>query len=169
VSCTVVQLANLILCFRVLVVMNDSPCRMRGLFGEGMKETHMVLYIAEKLTYQFLPRLAKHMEAQSIHITMYATQWLLTLYTSSFQFDLVTRVWDSFLAEGYKIVYRIMLALLQHAQPVLLTLTFEDILAYFREMPKQTDGNEIMEIALKIPLRHKHLAKYEKEYMARQA
>ena len=34
-------------------VMQDPPCRMRGLFGEGMKETHVVLYIAEKLTYQF--------------------------------------------------------------------------------------------------------------------
>ena len=151
-----------------LVVMNDPPCRMRGLFGEGMKETHVVLYIAEKLTYQFLPRLAKHMEAQSIHITMYATQWLLTLYTSSFQFDLVTRVWDCFLAEGYKVVYRVMLALLQQSQATLLTLSFEDILAYFRDLPKRTVGNDVIEIALKIPLRRKHLMKYEKEYHARQ-
>jgi hypothetical protein len=109
------------------------------------------------------------MEAQSIHITMYATQWLLTLYTSSFQFDLVTRVWDCFLAEGYKVVYRVMLALLQQSQATLLTLSFEDILAYFRDLPKRTVGNDVIEIALKIPLRRKHLMKYEKEYHARQA
>lgn len=141
---------------------------MRGLFGEGMKETHQVLYIAEKLTYQFLPKLAKHMERQSIHITMYATQWLLTVYTSSFKFDLVTRVWDCFLAEGWKIVYRVMLALLHNSQSTLIALGFEDILAHFRDLPKSTDGNAIMEIALRIPLRRRHLAKYEKEY-ARQA
>jgi hypothetical protein len=141
---------------------------MRGLFGEGMKETHQVLYIAERLTYQFLPKLAKHMETQAIHITMYATQWLLTLYTSSFQFDLVTKVWDCFLAEGWKIVYRVMLALLQHSQPALLKLNFEEILAFFRDLPKQTNGDEIIEIALKIPLRRRHLARYQKEYLARQ-
>jgi len=148
--------------------MNEKPCRMRGLFGEGMKETHQVLYIAEKLTYQFLPKLAKHMESQSIHITMYATQWLLTLYTSSFQFDLVTRLWDCFLAEGWKIVYRVMLALLQNSQSTLLTLSFEEILAHFRELPQNTNGNMIIEIALKIPLRRRHIVKYQKEY-ARQA
>eukprot|EP00567_Pseudictyota_dubia_P009097 CAMPEP_0197462010 /NCGR_PEP_ID=MMETSP1175-20131217/57988_1 /TAXON_ID=1003142 /ORGANISM="Triceratium dubium, Strain CCMP147" /LENGTH=46 /DNA_ID= /DNA_START= /DNA_END= /DNA_ORIENTATION= len=46
---------------------------------------------------------------------MYATQWLLTLYASSFPFDLVTRVWDCFLAEGWKIVFRVMLAILDRA------------------------------------------------------
>jgi TBC1 domain family member 10 len=147
--------------------MNDPPCRMRGLFGEGMKDTHVVLYIAERLVYQFLPKLAKHMDSQSIHITMFATQWLLTLYTSSFQFDLVTRVWDCFLAEGYKIVYRVMLALLQQSQATLLKMSFEDILAFFREIPKHTNGREIVEIALKIPLRRKHLDKYEKEFHSR--
>mmetsp|Transcript_14405 Transcript_14405/g.16517 ORF Transcript_14405/g.16517 Transcript_14405/m.16517 type:complete len:528 (+) Transcript_14405:264-1847(+) len=152
----------------LVFVMNEKPCRMRGLFGEGMKETHQVLYIAEKLTYQFLPKLAKHMESQSIHITMYATQWLLTLYTSSFQFDLVTRLWDCFLAEGWKIVYRVMLALLQNSQSTLLTLSFEEILAHFRELPQNTNGNMIIEIALKIPLRRRHIVKYQKEY-ARQA
>ena len=148
--------------------MNNEPCRMRGLFGEGMRETHKVLYIAEKLLHQFLPKLAKHLEKENVHITMYATQWLLTVYTSSFKFDLVTRVWDVFLAEGWKIVYRVMLALLQHASPLLMTLNFEETLAYFRELPNQVDANKIMDIAFSIPLRKKHLAKHEKEYKARQ-
>ena len=67
--------------------MFEKPCRMRGLFGEGMKETHQVLYVAEKLIHQYLPKLAKHLDTESIHVTMYATQWLLTVYTSSFKFD----------------------------------------------------------------------------------
>jgi glutathionyl-hydroquinone reductase len=140
---------------------------MRGLFGEGMSETHQVLFIAEKLLHQFLPKLEKHLEKENVHITMYATQWLLTLYTSSFRFDLVTRVWDVFLAEGWKIVYRVMLALLQYAQPVLMTLNFEEMLAYFRELPEQVDASKIMDIALKIPLRKKHLVRYTNDYQKR--
>jgi len=146
--------------------MNDPPCQMRGLFIEGMQGTHQVLHVAEKLTVQFLPRLAKHLEKENIHITMYATQWLLTLYTSSFQFDLVTRVWDVFLGEGWKIVYRVMLALLQDSQSTLMTLGFEEILAYFRELPGNTDGNRIVDAAMKIPLRRKHIEKYENEWLA---
>jgi hypothetical protein len=146
--------------------MYDQPCQMRGLFGEGMRETHMVLYVAEKLIHQFLPKLAKHLDKEHIHITMFATQWLLTQYTSSFKFDVVTRVWDCFLAEGWKITYRVMLGMLSQWQSQLLKMGFEDILAFFRELPDRVDGGSIVDAAIKIPLRRKHIQKYEKEWCA---
>lgn len=146
--------------------MNNDLCKMRGLFGEGMRDTHKVLFVAEKLIHHYLPRIERHFEKEHIHLTMYATQWLLTQYTSSFKFDLVFRVWDSLLGEGWKIVYRIMLALLQKHQSQLTKMTFEEILTFFREMPNggDVDGNQIMDIALKIPLRKKVIAKYEKDW-----
>ena len=45
--------------------------------------------------------------------SMYATEWFMTMFCRGFSFDLVTRVWDIFLFEGYKIVYRVGLALLK--------------------------------------------------------
>jgi hypothetical protein len=149
-------------------VMNESPCQMRGLFGEGMSETHKVLFVAEKLIHHFVPKLARHLDKENVHVTMYATQWLLTQYTSSFNFDLVTRVWDCYLVEGFKIIYRVMLALLQHVQPILLKMSFEEILGFFRELPDRVDGDTVMETAMKIPLKRKHIAKYEKEWAQQQ-
>eukprot|EP00339_Tiarina_fusa_P013540 CAMPEP_0117018748 /NCGR_PEP_ID=MMETSP0472-20121206/14460_1 /TAXON_ID=693140 ORGANISM="Tiarina fusus, Strain LIS" /NCGR_SAMPLE_ID=MMETSP0472 /ASSEMBLY_ACC=CAM_ASM_000603 /LENGTH=420 /DNA_ID=CAMNT_0004723491 /DNA_START=340 /DNA_END=1602 /DNA_ORIENTATION=+ len=120
--------------------MYDKPCEMRGLFGEGMKETHKVLHVAERLTYHYLPKLAKHFEKENVHVTMYATQWLLTQFTSSFKFDLVFRVWDCFLGEGWKIIYRVMLALLSQYQSQLLKMSFEEILTFFRDLPDRVEG-----------------------------
>lgn len=139
------------------------------MFGRDMQAAHQVLYVADKLIQKFLPRLAKHLEKENIHITMYATHWFLTLYTSSFRFDLVTRVWDCFLAEGWKVVYRVMLALLSQSMPVLMTLSFEDILAHFRDLPDNVTGESIMQAALKIPLKRKHIVKFEKEWLANNA
>ena len=147
--------------------MKDEPCRMRGLFGEGMKETHQVLHVAEKLIQQFLPKLSAHFEKEHLHITMFCTQWLLTIYTSSFPFELVTHVWDCFLYEGWKIVYRVMLALLQRFQADLLQLGFEDILAYLRELPDRVKHLNIVETAMKIPLRTSHILKHEREWQRR--
>lgn len=148
--------------------LNDEPCKMRGLFGEGMTEAHEVLHIADRLIAQFLPKLSKHLEEENVHITMFATQWLLTIYTSSFPFEMVVRVWDSFLKEGWKIVYRVMLALLQLSNQQLMSLTFEDILAYFRDLPTKLTSQQVMEAALKIPLKRRHITKFEKEYRASQ-
>ena len=48
-----------------------------------------------------------------MHAYRYATEWLLTMYCRGFSFALVTRVWDVFFSEGYKIVYRVALALVK--------------------------------------------------------
>ena len=149
-------------------VMNDQPCRMRGLFGEGMADAHRVLHVAERLIHRFLPKLSSHLEVEGVHITMYATQWLLTLYASSFPFSLVTRVWDCFLAEGWKVVYRVMLTLLANAQTELLNMRFEDILGYFRSLPDCVDGDAVLDRAKSLPLRWRHIEKYEKEWVAKQ-
>ncbi len=149
-------------------VMSEAPCRMRGLFGEGMSEAHQVLYVAERLIAQFHPRLARHFDRENVHITMFATQWLLTMYTSSFPFEIVTRIWDAYLSEGWKVTYRVMLALLEKAQPLLMKMQFEDILNYFKELPFEIESNEIMENAFKIPLKKKHIGKYAKEWIHKQ-
>jgi len=147
-------------------VMNEEPFHCRELFGEGMSGAHQVLYVAEKLIAQFLPKLSKHLEKEGIHITMFATQWLLTLYTSSFPFELVARVWDCFLAEGWKIIYRVMLAILDDASPDLLKLHFEEILGYFRDLPSKVKGDTVFAKVFAIPLKHRHVEKYEAEWTA---
>ena len=149
--------------------MYEKPCEMRGLFGEGMQETHKVLHVAERLTHHYLPKLARHFDKENIHVTMYATQWLLTQYTSSFHFDLVIRVWDCFLGEGWKIIYRAMLAMLSQWQSQLLKMSFEEILGFFRELPDRVEGHAVLKSALKIPLKTKYIVKYEKEWQSRQA
>lgn len=154
--------------FFYVAIMHDEPCKMRGLFGEGMQETHMVLHVAEKLVHHFLPKLAKHLDREHIHVTMYATQWLLTQYTSNFRFDLVLRVWDCYLMEGWKITYRVMISILQHFQADLLRSTFEDILAFMRDLPEKVQGDVIVDAAFKIPLRRKHVAKYENDWRTQQ-
>jgi len=148
----------------LVVVMNEQPTNMRGLFGENMQQTQQILDTSEKLIKDFLPVLYKHFEKENIHITMFVTQWMLTVFTSSFPFDLVVRVWDCFLAEGYKIVYRVMLALLKLSSPDLLQLPFEEILAYLQRLPSKIDGHQVMETAFSINLKRKQIAKYERQY-----
>jgi hypothetical protein len=149
-------------------VMSEKPCCMRGLFGVGMSEAHQVLYVAEKLIAQFNPRLSKHFDRENIHVTMFATQWLLTMFTSSFPFHVVTRVWDCFILEGWKMTYRVMLALLDYATPVLLKYKFEDILNYFKVLPFQIDVNVLLRETFNVPLKKKHIEKYAKEWDRKQ-
>lgn len=144
----------------LVVVMNEDRYMLRSLYGEDMSGTHEILYIADKLMKQFVPKLWKHLEQEGIHHSMFVTQWLLTLYTSSFPFDLVSPVWDSFLVEGWKVIYRVMLGLLKHAEATLLEMPFEQILMFLREFPTMIDGPTIMRESLQIGLKRKHVEKH---------
>ncbi|KAL3784709.1 hypothetical protein HJC23_007718 [Cyclotella cryptica] len=150
----------------LVVIMNDEPYKLREIFNREMAGTHEVLYIADKLVQVFLPELYAHLEKQTVHTSMFSTQWLMTIYTSTFPFDLVTRVWDLFLSEGWKIVYKTFIALLVHAREDgdLINKNMEEILSYLRHFQSKVDGEKIMTSASKIPLKHRHIQKYASEF-----
>ena len=141
----------------LVVVMNEEPYKIREMFREDMAGTHEVVYIAEKLIEQFLPKFAKTLQGEMINMSMIVTPWLMTVYASTFPFKLVVRVWDSFLVEGWKVVYQVMLSLLDHASKDHTDKTFEDILNYFRDFPSTVNGQTIMAGSLRIPLKSKHI------------
>ena len=70
------------------------------------------MHVFSVLCRERLPRLAAHFEREGVDHAMYASQWFITIFAYSFPFDLVTRVWDMFLLEGWKAVYRVALAVL---------------------------------------------------------
>ena len=49
----------------------------------------------------------------------------------------MTRVWDVYFSEGFKIVYRVALALLKTIEKDLLAAQFEDIMGILRNIPDQ--------------------------------
>jgi hypothetical protein len=90
----------------------SSPLRL--LYLPKMSETQKVLFVFERLGEQHLGAQWMHMQREGIHPTMFATEWFMTMFCRGFSFDLVTRVWDIYLAEGsFKIVYRVSLAILK--------------------------------------------------------
>jgi hypothetical protein len=78
-----------------------------------MAMTQTVLYVFSQLGALLVPTVWHHLESQGVHHSMYATSWFMTLFASSFPFELVTRIFDIFLLEGQKIIYRVSLALLK--------------------------------------------------------
>ena len=76
---------------------------------------------------------------------MYATQWLLTIFAYSFPFPAVARIWDAFLFEGWKVVFRVALAALQGAEGSLLAAqSFEGIMMAFKRLPGDIDPDELL-------------------------
>lgn len=44
---------------------------------------------------------------------IYASQWFLTLFSVYFPFEVVVRIWDIYLVEGRKTIFRFALAIMK--------------------------------------------------------
>jgi hypothetical protein len=144
--------------------MNEKPYEMRNMFLESMIGAHKALFVTDKLIKKHLPKLARYFQRENIEVSMFATQWIMTVFASNFSFELVARVWDCFLVEGWKVVYRVILALLDHASSDLMELTMEEIFDYFRNLSSKIDGQAIILASLNIPLKNRVIKKYEQEW-----
>lgn len=74
----------------------------------------------DELIGQKMPRLATHMAALEADISILATDWYLTLFSTSMPAETVARVWDGLFNEGPKVLFRAALALLKSQEAALL-------------------------------------------------
>ena len=92
-------------------------------------------------------------------------KWFLTVCVYNFRFSTVTRVWDIFMAEGVKIIFRVALAILKLNQELLLSYSFEDILHVLKMAPATLETERLIQVALSIKLRASVLKDLEAEFL----
>merc|ERR1712061_490491 len=120
----------------------------------------------QRLLEMHNPLLYNHLVQQGVEPTMYASQWFMTVCIYNFPFSIVVRVWDIFLAEGVKIIFRIALELLKLNQEALLSESFEQILQTLKQAPSRVESDALMQVALSIKLKNKTLKDIESEWLA---
>ena len=70
--------------------------------------------IFRQIFFMNLPELCGFMESNEIFPEDYFIEWMMSLFTSSFNIDLVMRIWDVYFIEGFKAVYLASIALLKY-------------------------------------------------------
>lgn len=141
---------------------------LRDLYKQGFEVLYLRLYQLERLIKDHLPKLYEHFQNCGIETHMYASQWLLTLFTARFPLCFVFHVLDVFLLDGISLLFQVALTLLSICENDLRQLDFEGILKYFRvTLPKKcrssSQARRIMKMACERKI--KKLKQYEDEFM----
>ena len=139
--------------------------QMEGLYQEGLPKLQLYHIVLEKLMRLHLPQIASHLfDNLSMLPSMFASKWLLTIFTYSFPLDVVVRVWDIFMSEGWTIVFKVSLALVNLLRnDIMRENNFENVLRMLEEYPLSVPGRTIISAALQIPLSTIDLQTIEQE------
>ncbi|NWW37660.1 TBD2A protein, partial [Panurus biarmicus] len=101
-------------------------------------------FLSEKL-----PRLMAHFEQYRIDVSLITFNWFLVAFVDSLVSDILLRVWDAFLYEGTKVIFRYALAIFKYNEEEILRIQDGvEIYQYLRFFTRMiTDGRKLMNIA----------------------
>lgn len=141
----------------------------------GLEEVYMKdfpglrkrFYIFIKLVEKFMPKIYKKLIEFKTQPTMYASQWFFTCFSNCLSFNIVVRIFDCFLLEGEKIIYRIALALFKLKENYLLKAkSFETFMEKMKSITNDVKNpDELLATAFNFSLSREHIKKLEIEYL----
>lgn len=147
-------------------VLRSRRTRLRDCYLPDMSGCHRALKVYGGLLRRLAPKIANHFEGHGLDPSMFATHWFVTIFCAQFPFTLATRVWDAFLAEGMKPVYRVAVALLKAEEKKLLGMDFEAIMMWLRVLPETVDVAKTLACANALPLTTAAVRALEDEFDA---
>ncbi|XP_076025856.1 TBC1 domain family member 2A [Genypterus blacodes] len=101
-------------------------------------------FMAEKL-----PRLAAHFEEYGVDVSLITFNWFLVVFVEGLPSDILLRLWDAFLYEGTKVIFRYALALFKYKEDDILKIQDSvELYQYLRFFTKTiSDGRKLTNIA----------------------
>ncbi|KAJ8601755.1 hypothetical protein CTAYLR_006754 [Chrysophaeum taylorii] len=138
--------------------------RLRDLYGPGMPGSREALSVFDALLADSHPALHAHMRRENCFPDMFATHWIVTVFSAQFPFALVARVWDQFFLEGWKPVYRVAVAILAAYEKDLRAKDFESLMTFLRDLPDRVDVDRVFSLASKLNIKTHTIDKLERQF-----
>ncbi|XP_038660038.1 TBC1 domain family member 2A [Scyliorhinus canicula] len=105
--------------------------------------------VFKDLLSEKLPRLMSHFDQYNVDLSYITFNWFLVIFVDSLQSNVLLKVWDAFLYEGAKVIFRYALAIFKYNEQEILKLS--DNLAIYDYLGCLTqnisDGRKLMYIA----------------------
>eukprot|EP00058_Branchiostoma_floridae_P020344 XP_002605834.1 hypothetical protein BRAFLDRAFT_84319 [Branchiostoma floridae] len=95
---------------------------MSGYYSSGLEAVQIDGMVLNGLLKKAVPNAYKHLKKLKVEPILYMTEWFMCLFSRTLPWSSVLRVWDMFLCEGVKIIFKVAIVLLKNTlgQPAVL-------------------------------------------------
>lgn len=116
------------------------------------------------LVKKYMPKLHAHLFKEKYLPIVYGIKWFLTNFAVTLPFEVALRIWDIYMVEGSKIIFRVALAIFKLNQAEILKREFEGIGDVLNTFYKTIDADTLIKTALSFKFSKKLIEKLGQEY-----
>lgn len=128
-----------------------------------MPGLNRAFYIHLSLLKKYMPKLFAHLNEMNFMPQTYGSQWFMTIFACNFPFPCIVRIWDIFMVEGRKILYRVALAVFKLNMATILSKEMEGVFECLRVFQKDCQPELLIKTALSFKFSGKLIDRLEKE------
>ena len=139
---------------------------MQSLYAAGMPGVYKTMYVAQELGLTYLPKVFRHLQDINLSATLYAVNWIMTLFACSLPIETVVRIWDCFFMEGHKIIYRVFLGIIKLCEKELRSQGFEEALQTIKDKVQTVTPEELLPAAFSFHLSRTRITQLERDFDA---
>ena len=139
---------------------------LEGIYLPDFAELRKKFYVLLNLEKKFIPKCYKIFCKDEVYPRCYASEWFICLFARSLDFNILVRIFDTFLLEGFKVIYRFALAFIKLKEEELIEgkKGVDSTFIIMDNCLKDVDMNELFKVAFGFSLSKKLIENYEKEY-----
>ena len=140
--------------------------QMDLLYAPGFPDMKKRFFVLLNLEKKFVPKVYNAFVESEVIPNSYASDWFLSLFSRSLEFKVLVRIFDTFLLEGFKVIYRFSLAILKIKEKELTNNNegVDSIFLALTNVSKNIDVEELFKTAFGFGLSKKEIEILEKEY-----
>ena len=139
---------------------------LEGIYKQGFPDLKKKFYVLLNLEKKFIPKIYDVLKRDGIFPSIYASEWFICLFSKDLKINVLVRIFDTFLFEGFKVIYRFALAFLKMKEKQFtkgkpgIVYTMEIIKKCFEDI----DIEALFKVAFSFHLSKKHINRFELEY-----
>ena len=139
---------------------------MEGFYLPGFPILKKTFYILLNLEKKFIPKIYELFKKEGMIPSMYASEWFICLFSRNLEFNVLVRIFDVFLLEGYKVIYRFALAFLKLKEDKFLEGKdgLASIMPIINECTENVDVEKVFNTAFGFSISRKYIDKLGNEY-----
>ncbi|KAH9366347.1 hypothetical protein HPB48_006201 [Haemaphysalis longicornis] len=125
----------------------------RDYYSRTLEASQVDQRVLKDLMAEKLPRLSGHLETNKVDLSLFTFNWFLTVFVDTIPAETYLYIWDVFLYEGNKVLFRFALAIFKICESEILAQ--EDYMAinrYLRTMSEKiTDIRQLAQVVCELP------------------